>query len=129
MPYASTTGHSNAASRSAMTLGGRAALELRMKRSLAFFAASDCLATRVSTSWCMVGTAEYQVGLNSSTQPKNLNASKPGEAMTDAPAAIDDAMQPMRPWMWNKGMTTRQRSAGVSLRAVLMLPAEITMLR
>src|SRR5438477_2008344 len=77
----------------------------------------------------MVGTAEYQVGLYSSSQPKNLKASKPGEAITDAPAAIEEAMQPMRPWMGNNGMTTSQQAAVVRCSAALILPAVMQMLR
>src|SRR6185437_4359810 len=62
----------------------------------------------------MVGTAVYQVGFTSSSQAKNLSALKPGVQWTLAPAASEDSVAAIRPWIWNSGMTLRQRSAGVS---------------
>ena len=35
-------------------------------------------AARARIAWCMVGTAVYQVGLASLSQPKKRSASKPG---------------------------------------------------
>ena len=59
----------------------------------------------------MVGTAVYQVGCASSSQPKNRSALKPGVQTTEAPAAERaPAPPPIRPWMWNSGMMLRQRS-------------------
>jgi hypothetical protein len=46
-------------------------------------------AARARIAWCMVGTAVYQVGRASSSQPKKRSASKPGAHQTDAPAASD----------------------------------------
>jgi hypothetical protein len=112
-------------SSSAITVGG-AAEDERMKRL-----GADALFWRPAgeDKRCMVGTAVYQVGLVSSNQPKNLKASKPGLQTTDAPAPIEESRAPMRPWMWNKGMTLRQRSSGVSASERMMLPAEVVRLR
>ena len=38
----------------------------------------------------MVGTAVHQLGRTSPSQPKNLNALKPGVQQTAAPAASED---------------------------------------
>ena len=62
----------------------------------------------------MVGTAVYQVGFTSSSWAKKRSALKPGVQDTDAPAAIDDSVAAISPWMWNSGMMFMQRSAGVS---------------
>jgi hypothetical protein len=60
---------------------------------------------------------------------EELEASKPGEVTTEAPAESEAVSAAMRPWMWNRGMTLRQRSAGVRLSAARMLSAEIARLR
>src|SRR5688572_1774548 len=112
-----------------MTVGGIEALEERRKRRGLRSITSFWRDARVSTSWCIVGTAVYQLGLHSSIQLKNLKASKPGDVTTDAPALREASIAAIRPWMWNSGMTFRQRSAGVRARASRMLPAEITRLR
>ena len=39
--------------------------------------------------WCIVGTAEYQVGSTSSSQAKKLSALNPGVHATAAPAESD----------------------------------------
>src|SRR5689334_4528416 len=72
----------------------------------------------------MVGTAEYQFACESSSQEKNLSALNPGGQKTLAPARIEEVKAPISPWIWNSGMITRQRSAGVSARQVEMLRAE-----
>ena len=62
MPYASSTGAPNAASRSCMTCGGSDALHERMKRSFSAPAGrADPGSARASSNWCSVGTAEYHV--------------------------------------------------------------------
>ena len=100
-----------------------------MKRSGCRAMISRLWAARARIAWCMVGTAVYQVGLASSIQPKNLSALKPGVQNTLPPAQSEDSTEPMRPWMWNNGMTLRQRSAGVRLRMSRMWPAEAQTLR
>ena len=62
----------------------------------------------------MVGTAVYQVGCTSSNQAKKRNALKPGVQNTAPPAASEDSIAAIRPWMWNSGMMLRQTSSGVS---------------
>ena len=64
----------------------------------------------------MVGTAVYQVASDSSSQAKNFSALNPGGQNTLAPAAIEESRAPTNPWMWNSGMITSERSAGVSAR-------------
>ena len=61
MPYASSTGAPNAASRSCITCGGSEALQERMNRSFAAPAGGRPVFTRASSNWWIVGTAEYHV--------------------------------------------------------------------
>ena len=53
----------------------------------------------------------------SSNQAKKRKALKPGVQHTAAPAASDDSVAAIRPWMWNSGMMLRQTSSGVSARS------------
>ena len=77
----------------------------------------------------MVGTAVYQVGCASSSQWKKRSALKPGVQQIEPPAASEDSTAAIRPWMWNSGMTLRQRSAGVSASVAPMWRAEAARLR
>ncbi len=86
MPYASITGQSNVVSRSAITVGGSEADDERTKRRWLRSITSFWRPARLSTIWCIVGTAVYQLGWVSSIQAKNLKASKPGDVTTEAPA-------------------------------------------
>ena len=63
MPYASSTGAPNAASRACITRGGSDALHDRMNRSRSVPAGRRDVgsAARASSNWCSVGTAEYHV--------------------------------------------------------------------
>ena len=63
MPYASTTGAPNADSSACISRGGSDALHDRMKRRRSVPAGFRDVgaAARASSSWCSVGTAEYQV--------------------------------------------------------------------
>ena len=62
MPYASSTGAPNAASRSCITWGGSEALHDLMKRNFSAPAGlADPDSERARSSWCNVGTAEYHV--------------------------------------------------------------------
>src|SRR5580658_6888485 len=76
----------------------------------------------------MVGTAEYQVGANSRSQPKKRLTSQPGVQTTAPPAASDVITVAMRPWPWNSGSTFRQRSASLSCSAATALQAEVQIL-
>src|SRR5579864_5597645 len=76
----------------------------------------------------MVGTAEYQVGANSRSQPKKRLTSQPGVQTTPAPAASDVITVAMRPWPWNSGSTLRQRSASLSCSAATALKADAQIL-
>ena len=96
-----------------------------MKRStLACATVSSLRPARVRMAWCMVGTALYQVGFTSASQEKKRKASKPGEQLTLAPAARVASTGATRPWMWNSGMTLRQRSDGARASVATMLAAE-----
>src|SRR5258708_17598830 len=76
----------------------------------------------------MVGTAEYQVGANSRSQPKKRATSQPGVQTTPAPAASDVITVAMRPGPWNSGSTFRQRSASLSCNAATALNADVQIL-
>src|SRR5580704_3140820 len=76
----------------------------------------------------MVGTAEYQVGAKSRSQPKKRLTSQPGVQTTPPPAASDVITVAIRPWPWNSGSTFRQRSASLSLSAATALKAEVQIL-
>src|SRR5580700_70029 len=76
----------------------------------------------------MVGTAEYQVGANSRSQPKKRLTSQPGVQTTPAPAASDVITVAIRPWPWNSGSTFRQRSASLNCSAATALKAEVQIL-
>ena len=58
----------------------------------------------------MVGTAVYQLGWAAASQAKKRSALKPGAQTTLPPAATLVSTAAIRPWMWNSGMTLRQRS-------------------
>ena len=57
-----------------------------------------------------MGTAVYQVGRAAPSQAKKRSALKPGAQTTLPPAATVASTAAIRPWMWNSGMTLRQRS-------------------
>ena len=62
MPYASSTGAPNAASRSLISCGASDALHDRMNRSFSAPAGLPAAGSaRAASNWCSVGTAEYQV--------------------------------------------------------------------
>ena len=52
-----------------------------------------------SIVWCMVGTAVYQVGFTSSNWAKKRKALKPGVQYTAPPAAMEESVAAIRPWM------------------------------
>ena len=56
------------------------------------------------------GTAVYQVGRNSVSQPKKAAASKPGVQTTLDPAANAVRTPEIRPCPWNRGSTFNNRS-------------------
>src|SRR5205823_4687810 len=124
MPYASITGAWNVSSSSAITCGGSDADDERTKRSGFRAMLSWLRLARARIAWCIVGTAVYQVGWAASSQAKKRKALKPGVQNTDAPAASDESVAAISPWMWNSGMMFMQRSAGVSASVWLMWRAE-----
>ncbi len=77
----------------------------------------------------MVGTAVYQVGLQSSIQPKNFSALKPGVQKIWPPRDSGARMPAINPWMWKSGMMLRPRSLSVNSRLVAIFPAEAQTLR
>src|SRR5689334_17097530 len=72
----------------------------------------------------MVGTAVYQLGVTSSSQPKNLSALKPGVQEMEAPADSEESTAAMSPCIWNSGMMLRQLSSDLSARVRAILLAE-----
>ncbi len=74
------------------------------------------------------GHGRVPVGCASRIQPKNFSASKPGAQQIEAPAESEDETAAIRPWMWNSGITLRQRSCGVSASVAAMCRAEAAML-
>lgn len=76
---------------------GSEAEEERTKRSADRSTASPLRAARARIAWCIVGTAVYQVGRTSSSQPKNLSASKPGVQEIAAPALTEDSIAAISP--------------------------------
>src|ERR1051325_6965848 len=86
MPYASITGTPKTRSSSAITVGGRAEDDERMKRSRWPSRAPAFFAARSRIAWCIVGTPVYQVGRTAANQEKNLSALNPGEQQTWPPA-------------------------------------------
>src|SRR6266536_1511464 len=129
MPYASITGAWNVSSSSAITCGGSDADDDRTKRSGFLAMLSGLRLARDRIAWCIVGTAVYQVGCASSSQAKKRRALKPGVQNTDAPAASDESVAAISPWMWNRGMMFRQRSDEVSVSVWLMCRADAVTLR
>src|SRR3954454_5293466 len=99
IPYASMTGHLNVSSSWAITWGGSDADDDLMKRSGFLAMLSGLRSARVRIAWCIVGTAVYQVGWASSSQAKKRRALKPGVQKTEAPAASDESVAAIRPWM------------------------------
>src|SRR5918998_555816 len=104
------TGAPNASSSSARTVGGKAADEERTNRSGHAPTLSWLASARSRIAWCIVGTAVYQVGENSRVHAKKRGAKKPGVQTTLAPAASEASSAAIKPWMWNNGITLRQRS-------------------
>jgi hypothetical protein len=65
-----------------MTGPGSEAEDERRNLRRAFSMISVLRPARDRIAWCMVGTAVYQVGSASRSQPKNRSASKPGAHQT-----------------------------------------------
>ena len=114
MPYASTAGTPNVASRPRMTCSGNAEDDDRTNRK-------RCLATGVAwfpaaarTAWWIVGTAVYHVGWSISRQVKKVAASNPPVQITLPPPNRLANSPAASPWMWNSGMTFKRQSSGPS---------------
>ena len=80
------TGAPNVSSSSAMTVGGSDEDDERIRRRLVSARMSEFRLARVRISWCIVGTAVYQVGLASRSQPNTCSALNPGEHQVQPPA-------------------------------------------
>src|SRR5271165_3681702 len=76
----------------------------------------------------MVGTAVYQLGLDSSNAAKNFSALKPGVQNTEPPRDSGAKSPAISPWMWNSGMMLRPRSAAVKARLVALFSADFVTL-
>src|SRR5262249_51470163 len=77
-----------------------------------------------NTARWIAGTAVYQVGRNSLSQPKKASASKSGGQITLDPAANAATSPEMSPCTWNSGSTLSNRSRGQSAKVVPTLCAE-----
>ena len=76
---------------------GNAADEERMKRSPCDSIVAPFTGARERIEACIVGTAEYHVGLNSANQSKKLGATNPGVQTTlppDCSEASNEATSP-----------------------------------
>src|SRR5215213_6706339 len=118
------TGTPNVSSSSTRTVGGNAADDERIKRSGHASTILWLASARLRIAWCIAGTAVYQLGESSRIQSKKRGAKKPGVQTTLAPVASDASSAAIKPWMWNNGMTFRQRSCGDSRSVAPMLRAE-----
>ena len=76
----------NAASSSAITVGGSDDDEERISRNCVSARISALRSARVRINWCIVGTAVYQEGRASRSQPNACIALKPGEHQVQPPA-------------------------------------------
>src|SRR5262245_10231779 len=63
-----------------------------------------------NTARWIAGTAVYQVGRNSFSQPKKAAGSNPGVQTTLDPAASAATSPETRPCTWNRGSTLSNRS-------------------
>src|SRR5215212_6970443 len=98
------TGTPKVASSCAITCGGSDADDDLMNRSGLRAMLSALRSARVRITWCIVGTAVYQVGWASSSWAKKRRALKPGVQKTEAPVDSEESVAAIRPWMWNSGM-------------------------
>ena len=64
------------------------------------------------------------MGRASSSQPKNLSALNPGVQKIEPPTLKGASVAAISPWMWNSGITFRQRSVSVSASDRTMFAAE-----
>jgi hypothetical protein len=58
---------------------------------------SEFLLARVRITWCIVGTALYQVGENVLSHEKNFNALNPGEVKIVPPENNEESNKPTIP--------------------------------
>src|SRR5260221_8387122 len=123
------TGAPNVSSSACSTCGGSEAEDERMNRSLALRTISPLRAARARIAWCIVGTAVYQLGSTSCSQPKNFSALKPGVQDTQPPADNGANMPAISPWMWNSGMMLKPRSCAVKAVERATFDAEAQTLR
>src|SRR5262245_7030080 len=63
-----------------------------------------------NTARWIAGTAVYQVGRNSFSQPKTAAGSNQGEQTTHEPADRAETRRITRPFTWNRGSTLSKRS-------------------
>src|SRR5262245_12355933 len=96
-----------------MVAGARAELHERMKRK-PDWAGAPSSSARPSSTWWMVGTAEYQLTPWARAVGQKALALKRGGTTTVAPADSEERVAPMSPWTWKRGMTTSPTSVGPS---------------
>src|SRR5437660_8287425 len=118
------TGAPKRSSSSAITWGGSGAEDDLMNRSRARDAASGSAAAAARTAWWIVGTAVYQVAAKSCSHPRKRRPSKPEVQITLPLTVTLAARAATSPWMWNSGITLRQRSAADKLSVAATLLAD-----
>src|SRR5262249_3903128 len=110
MPYVSITGTPNMASSPQSTFGGKDEEAERMSRKEDRWALCLRPSAADKTARWIAGTAVYQVGRNSVSQPKKASGSKPGVQTTLEPAANEARTPEIKPCPWNRGSTLSNRS-------------------
>ena len=79
---------------------------------------------RISSIWCIVGTAEYQVARLAAMTCQKVIASNFGGTITVPPEAKVAMVEAISPWMWKSGITHIAASDAVSPYVRAMLSAE-----
>ena len=87
------------------------------------------LRARVSSAWCIVGTAENQVTLCSFTTGQKFSGLKRGGATTVPPVCSVDSVEATSPCTWKSGMTHSETSSGVRSYVAATLRSDVVRLR
>ena len=87
------------------------------------------LRARVSSAWCIVGTAENHVTLCSFTTGQKFSGLKRGGATTVPPVCSVDSVEATSPCTWKSGMTHSETSSGVRSYVAATLRSDVVRLR
>ena len=77
-------------------------------------AGGGSVSARETSTWWIVGTAEYHVAPWRTASSQNALALKRGGVTTVPPECSVASVDASRPWTWKSGMTQRLTSSGVS---------------